>query len=177
MKPRFFTPALLTILGLAVSASSFAQTENYIASNHSSHSPAEPAASYSIPAKPIATTVVEEGFAKRYPQATDAKWIKLEKGFQASFMHAGQKTMAVFSNQGKFSYAITELDADKLPAEVSSFIKKEYPGHNLIQAVSIRDNNHTIYQTILQQGASYIKIKSIGEDMEVSVLQNRPIVQ
>jgi len=177
MKPGIFAPSFLTLLGLAVSVSSFAQTENYIASNNVSHHIAEPVASHKAAAKPITTSLVEEGFAKRFPQATDAKWIKLENGFLASFLHEGQKITAAFSDQGKFGYAITRLDASKLPAEVSAFIEKQYPGNTLLQAVSIRDNSQTIYQTILQHGTSYIKIKSTGEDMEVSVLQNRPIVQ
>lgn len=123
------------------------------------------------------SAAVEDGFARRYPRAINAKWTKLEKGFQASFLESGQKTTAVFSEWGKFSYAITELDAAQIPAEVSAFIQKEYPGHNLIQALSIRAGHQTVYQTTLQHGTNYVKIKSTGEDMEVSILQNRPIVQ
>jgi hypothetical protein len=177
MKRKKFAPQLLSLLAFAVSISSFGQTGDYAAiskNNPINNATADAAIPAPAPLAVAATAEVEEGFSKWYPQATNPRWTRLEKGFQASFLDADRKTIAVFNNNGKFSYAIAELSATQLPTELTAFIKKEYPGHQLLQAVTIRDNSKTIYQTILQQGPDYIRIKSIGEDMEVSAFKNRP---
>jgi hypothetical protein len=175
MKKTPFAPRLLTLLGLALSVSSFGQTDNLIASTKANRVASEPVVSYAgapAPAPKIVSSTVEEGFVKWYPQATGAKWSAIEKGFQASFLNEGQKTTAVFDGQGKFSYSVAQVSAENMPQELSAFIKKEYPGYKLLQSVAIRDNVKTVYQTSLQNGSDFIRIKSIGEDMEVSSLKN-----
>ncbi|MCG2612643.1 hypothetical protein LZZ85_00065 [Terrimonas sp. NA20] len=176
MKKTPLAPQFLALLGLAISVSSFGQTDKLIAINTNNRITTEPAAGYNAaPAPKIVSATVEEGFVKWYPQATNAKWSTIEKGFQASFTNAGQKTTAVFDTQGKFSYSVAEVSAENMPQELIAFIKKEYPGYKLLQSVAIRDNVKTIYQTSLQNGNDFIKIKSIGEEMEVSSLKNQSV--
>ncbi|MBO9658333.1 MAG: hypothetical protein J7527_05865 [Chitinophagaceae bacterium] len=177
MKRTPLAAQLLTLLGLTVAVCSFGQTGDLLASNKVTRSTSEPSASYSAPAPEIVSNTVEEGFVKWYPQATNAKWTAIEKGFQASFLNAGQKTTAVFDNNGKFSYSIAQVSAENLPAELTAFIKKEYPGYKLLQSIAICDNAKTVYQTSLQHGNESIRIKSIGEEMEVSSIKNNLSVQ
>ncbi|MET0466012.1 MAG: hypothetical protein ABW007_22815 [Chitinophagaceae bacterium] len=174
MKKTPFASQALTLLSLAFSVSSFGQTDDLIASNKTSRTAAgEPAAIYTAaPAPKAISASVEEGLTKWYPQVTDAKWSAIEKGFQASFVHAGQQTTVVFDSQGKFSYSVARVPADKMPPELIAFIKKEYPGYKLLQSIAIRDNVKTVYQTSLQNGSDFVRIKSIGEEMEVSSLKN-----
>jgi hypothetical protein len=173
MKQKFFLPQILSVLGLAISFSLTAQQANgYLASNTKSQEPGASASYSAAPEKMALTALLEKGFAKAYPQASAPKWTKLDAGFHASFLDGGQKTTAVFQEDGKLSYAITELKAENMPVELQQFIKKEYAGSKLVQAVSIKDNSRTICQAILEHGTNYIKIKSSGEDMEVSAIKN-----
>ncbi|RYG52125.1 MAG: hypothetical protein EOO01_07180 [Chitinophagaceae bacterium] len=172
MKQKFFLPRILCILGLAISFSSVAQGEGYMASNKKITEFSR-SASYAAPVeKMVMTESLEKGFANAYPQVSNPKWTKLEAGFQACFLERNQKTTAVFQHDGKLSYAITELKAENMPVELQQFIKKEYPDSKLVQALAIKDNSHSVCQVILQDRTNYVKIKSSGEDMEVSSIQN-----
>jgi hypothetical protein len=177
MKRTPLAATILSVLGLSISVCSIGQTSDLLASNKVIRTAGEPAASYTAPAPKVVSTTVEEGFVKWYPQATDAKWTAIEKGFQASFLNAGQKTTAIFDSHGKFSYSIAQVKAENMPAELIKFLEKEYPGYKLLQSIAICDNVKTVYQTSLQYGNDFIKVKSIGEEMEVSSIKNNLSVQ
>ncbi len=117
------------------------------------------------------TEKLSKSLAKIYPQASSAKWITVDDCFMVTFVNNGQRSTAVFKENGKMKHSITEIKTEELPADLQLLIKKDYHGFNILQAVAINNNGNLVHQVVLENGPSYAKIKMSGEDIEISNLK------
>lgn len=171
---------LFSLIGMLFSLSSMGQTSgsemNSIASGSNSGSSRESTAGYTKGHEStetnMLTTRLQKKFSKIYPQANSSKWIKLDNCFGVSFISNGQKTTAVFQENGKMNYAITNLKNENIPAGLQQIIKKDYDGLCILNAVEINDNGNIIHQVILENTANYVTLKSSGDEIEVIKVKN-----
>lgn len=171
---------LFSLIGILYSLSSLSQTNggelNNIASGSNSGSNRENTTGYTKGHESTETNMLtarlQKKFSKIYPQANSSKWIKLDNCFRVSFMNKGQKTMAVFQENGKMNYAITNLKIENIPAGLQQIIKKDYDGLCILNAVEINDNSNILHQVILENATSYITLKAKGEEIEVIKVKN-----
>jgi len=124
------------------------------------------------PESALPTIRLQQSFKKLYPQASHATWAKLDNRFWVSFTCGRQKTTAVFRENGKLSYSITQLAADAIPQELKQAIAKSYADYKVISATEINDGNGLVHQVILENAANYVTLKKSSDDMEVSVIKN-----
>jgi len=171
---------LFSLIGILCSQSSMGQTSgselNSIASGSSSGSNRENTTGYTKGHESTETNMLtarlQKKFSKIYPQANSSKWIKLDNCFGVSFISNGQKTTAVFQENGKMNYAITSLKNENIPTGLQQIIKKDYDGLCILNAVEINDNGNIIHQVILENTANYVTLKSSGDEIEVIKVKN-----
>jgi hypothetical protein len=120
----------------------------------------------------LLTTRLQKRFSKIYPEANSSKWIKLDNCFGVSFISNGQKTTAVFYENGKLNYAVTDLKNENIPAGLQQIIKKDYDGLSILNAIEINDNGNIVHQVILENSSSYITLKASGDELEVIKTKN-----
>lgn len=180
MKKHSIPFILFSLIGILYSLSSMGQTSgselNSIASGSNSGSNRENTTGYTKGHESTETNMLTarllKKFSKIYPQANSSKWIKLDNCFGVSFTSNGQKTTAVFQENGKMNYAITNLKNENIPAGLQQIIKKDYDGLCILNAVEINDNGNIIHQVILENTASYVTLKSSGDEIEVIKVKN-----
>jgi len=120
----------------------------------------------------VLTTRIVKKFSRTYPQASNPKWTRIDNCYQVSFLEKGLKTTAVFQENGKMNYAITDLKIENMPAGLQQIIKKDYDGFRILNAVEINNNGNISRQVILENTASYITIKARGDEIEVIKVKN-----
>lgn len=170
-----------TLIGTVLSISTFAQSNeryiNAVASSDVKNSNKMIASGYSNSQESNLTPLelnkdVQESFAKKFPEAVNTKWVKLDNSFWVSFNNNEQKTTAVFQNNGKMNYAITNLKTNYIPANLQKLIKKDYENFEIMNAVEINENGKIGHQIILKNTNNYITLKSIGGDIDVTKVKN-----
>ena len=82
-----------------------------------------------------------------------------------AFQNNANKTSAVFSFDGKRRYSITNTKGD-LPKPISEKIKNEYPTYTIFSKKTIKTENETIYQVIVENNNEYRVINFLNEEME-----------
>jgi hypothetical protein len=124
------------------------------------------------PESALPTVRLQQSFKKLYPQANNATWAKLDNRFWVSFTSQGQKTTAVFRENGKLSYSITQLAAEAIPQELQRTIAQSYADYKLISATEINNGSRIVHQVILGNAANYVTMKKSTDELEVSVIKN-----
>ena len=171
---------LFSLIGILYSLSSMGQTSgselNSIASGSNLGSNRENTTGYTKGHESTETNMLtarlQKKFSKIYPQANSSKWIKLDNCFGVSFISNGQKTTAVFQENGKLNYAVTDLKNENIPAGLQQIIKKDYDGLSILNAIEINDNGNIVHQVILENSSSYITLKASGDEIEVIKTKN-----
>lgn len=98
---------------------------------------------------------VQKAFEQKFPKATDIKWGKENAiEYEAEFVLGGKKMSANFSEDGTWKETETEIEVSNLPANVSSSIKKQYPGWEIIGASRIdKPDNRIFFEADIKSGA------------------------
>ena len=167
---------LLLLLPACPGSIVFAQ-DNSITSVRKSAFHSAPLASSAAPALPGESVSVQltKSFHRLYPSATEVLWNKLDDAYHVCFKADGRKAAAVFTSTGLLSWSMQEIPASSFYPELAATIRSSYSGYSLVQALAITANGNTIQQVILSGGADYVKIKTDGEEVEVSTLCNAAI--
>lgn len=122
-------------------------------------------------------TEMAKRFEKNYPHARNAQWEKVDEGFRVSFVNENSNTIAVFQGNGKFEYSITDVTVDQLPVVLRQIIHKDYKNTSVLQSVAINNKGNVMHQVILESSTQYSVLKVMGEDVEVSSIQNASAVK
>jgi hypothetical protein len=88
--------------------------------------------------KPDVPQAVKATFAKMYPAVKKVHWEKRGDLFEGEY-HEGKKEIeAVFSQDGKWLYTLTEVDRHKIPVKViEGFRKSEFGSWKLDEAGTV----------------------------------------
>lgn len=85
------------------------------------------------------TKEVQNSFAKLYPKATDVKWDKEGKSFEASFKNDGKNISVVFDAKGNALETETKIEISQLPKGVEKYVSDNYKGFKISEAAKIVD--------------------------------------
>lgn len=98
--------------------------------------------------------LVQKAFAAKFARATEVKWGKENANeYEAEFMMNGAKMSANFDTKGNWLETEIEMAADKLPAKVTAFITKTYPGWKIAEAGTIETpKKGLVYEADLKSG-------------------------
>lgn len=109
---------------------------------------------------------VARNFAAIFPAATDQLWIKQDNALFAYFLNHNQKVSAVFNLGGGLNYAVTNIDAQYIPATVRKEIKSNYGSYDILSTREIILNDDTCYLVVLENNYEYISIRVTGNIVE-----------
>jgi hypothetical protein len=87
--------------------------------------------------------VVTEAFAKQYPN-TKVDWDIEEDGFEAEFKINGKDASADYDKMGNMLATEIEISESELPAEVLSYIEKNYPKSKIKESAKITDSKNVV---------------------------------
>ena len=106
---------------------------------------------------------VKTAFQKQFPAAQSVKWGKEDNDLEAEFKLNSEETSAVFDASGALKETEVELDAAKLPAAITDYCTKNYPGYKISEAAKATDaKGVTVYETLLSKGKD--KFEAIFDD-------------
>ena len=105
-------------------------------------------------------------FSILFPNFTGQQWTETNDALYVSFINDGHKTRASFSKNGSLNYAIADYNLEQLPPTLQQYIKKEYHGYTVFNAIKITAYNATAYQVILENTSEFITLKSTVDGVE-----------
>lgn len=116
---------------------------------------------------------VKEAFAKEFPKQK-ASWSKEDGGFEAEFKLNGTEASAVYDKTGHRKELEVEIKTTELPANVLSYVKKNYPTGKITEASKITDDKNIVtyeaeikkdgksFDVLLDAAGKFIKINEKG---------------
>jgi predicted nucleotide-binding protein (sugar kinase/HSP70/actin superfamily) len=169
MKKQIFS--LLALAAITVSASAQSNTAMAVVNKNVINEVMKENAGISV------SNEISKSFEKVYPLAQDAQWVKMEKNYRVAFVNANNNTIAVFHDNGKFQYSITDVTFEQLPVVLKQIIENDYKGSKIYKSVSINNQGNITHQVILEGNTHYTILKAVGEDVEVSSMQNASAIK
>lgn len=96
--------------------------------------PAQTVKSAKVPA------AVKAALQKKYPTATGVTWEKEKGNFEANWGGRSHEDNSVlFAPDGSFVEQVVAIPVGSLPAGVSAYVKKTYPGAKITEAGKVTD--------------------------------------
>jgi hypothetical protein len=113
---------------------------------------------------------VQKAFNTQFTKASNVKWGKEDASeYEAEFMLNGVKMSANYSVDGSWLETETELAANQIPAVVSAYIAKTYPGWEIVGVSRIETSEKAIlYEADLKSGKQKKEITLTSEGVPVS---------
>ncbi len=98
-------------------------------------------------------------FATRFPNATDAKWEKEGKLFEAHFKENGNGTSVEYDLQGKWMTTERRIPASEIPAKIAESLKAKYPTATFVAAETVQKGTAAMQYEVM--------VKDKGKMMEI----------
>jgi hypothetical protein len=112
---------------------------------------------------------VQKAFNQQFSKATDVKWGKESTNeYEADFVLNGAKMSANYAADGTWLETETEIKADQLPAKISEFFTKTYPGWETVSASKVETvKKGIIYEANLKSGTKKKEVSVTPEGTQV----------
>ena len=82
---------------------------------------------------------VKTAFHTQFPSVINPKWDKEGDHYEASFHLNKNSVSLLFDVKGAIIETETEIDMNQLPAGISDYVKKHYPGKKIRESAKITD--------------------------------------
>jgi hypothetical protein len=103
--------------------------------------------------KTKAPQMVKDSFVKLYPKATDVKWDKEGKDYEASFKLDGNDMSVNLDAKGNLLETETKIETSQLPKGVEKYVSDNYKGFKISEAAKIvKANGETSYEAEVTKG-------------------------
>ena len=109
---------------------------------------------------------VAHNFVTAFPGTSNQLWIKEGKNLFVYFSNNGNKVSAVFTINGRMSYAISIIGLSGVLEGIKNKIKKEYHSFSFFSAKKIQANGYTAYELVFENCHEFITI-STTDDNEI----------
>lgn len=83
--------------------------------------------------------VVKAKVISAYPKATNVKYEKEDKGFEAGFKNEGKEMSILMDVKGNILETETDISVSDLPKEVQEYLTKNFKGKKIKEAAEIID--------------------------------------
>lgn len=159
MKKKLFLPVVFSLLAGLV---------NGVAAQDDTLMPLPPVYIYS---KTNVTKAVNTAFEKRFKDAVNPEWYRVNKDYLVTFITADMRNNAYFKKSGRMVYHIRYGKENNLPQEIRKMIHDAYGDYNITNAVQVQENNRNIWVVNLE-GLKKLKVVRVedGELEEVKSL-------
>ncbi len=88
--------------------------------------------------------VVKSALQKDYPNVKKVKWEKEKGNYEAGFEVKENDYSVLIDASGNIIETEVEINIDALPANIKSYITKNYPGKKIKEAAKITDNKGVV---------------------------------
>jgi hypothetical protein len=109
---------------------------------------------------------VQSEFIKQFGNATNITWSKVNKNYLAKFKIDGQQNSVLFNPRASIVYRISYGDVHMLPAQIRKSIKRMYVEFEIPSVVKVEEAGRTIWWIIVEDEASFARIKVENDDFE-----------
>ena len=116
---------------------------------------------------------VLQEFKREFPSAESVNWSEEGEFSKASFVLAGKRIIAFFSNEGKLEGSMREIFYDQLPLSVMTAIDRKFEAHEVLRVREINNAEGTHYKIRLDAGEKkfQVRVKPDGNISEVTRLK------
>jgi hypothetical protein len=122
-----------------------------------------------IYAKSNVTEAVTAAFEKRFKNASDERWFKIDKNFLVSFITGDLKNNALFKQNGRMVYHIAFGNEKNLPQVIKDQVMGEYADYNITTAAEVHIGNRDVWVINLEGMKKYVTVRV--EDGELQEVQ------
>ncbi len=118
-------------------------------------------------AVPTASEKALNAFSKSFPDATDARWSRVEKRFVVDFIKDKKSHKNLYTAKGNLIYSLCYGSEKDLPRDIRKIVKREYIDYNITQAVEANEDSRNVWLINLDDDNNFITVAvengSIGE--------------
>ena len=125
-----------------------------------------------------ASYFAKNNFSQKFPEIKDATWSNVDSYYKASFVTNGVKKSAFFDTQGEFIATTQYVNADKLPAESLTRLKKLYKDYAIgevlhfdVESSTDPSSSGSYYFVSLRKADSQIVVK-VSAQNEISYFKS-----
>ncbi|MEP7252813.1 MAG: hypothetical protein ABI683_10555 [Ginsengibacter sp.] len=97
-------------------------------------------------------------FAKKFPDATEAKWTRLGKKYVVDFMKDDKVHKSLYDVRGNLFYLLSYGREKDLPADVRKMVKREYIDYDINQAVEAQEDNRNVWIINVDDGNNFATV-------------------
>jgi hypothetical protein len=116
--------------------------------------------------------IVQQAFAKLYPQATDVEWEKEGNNYEVECQISKEEVSIVFDAKGTLLETEKEIEVKALPKAVSNYLQSNLSGKKIKEASKIIMANGTVFfeaevdgkDYIFDENGNFVRIESEVED-------------
>ncbi len=159
MKKTILLPLSIVMVMLGFSQSSSAQQDTM--------KMLEPIIIY---AKSNVNKAVTDAFEKKFKDAMDPQWYRLNKNYLVTFITGDMKNNALFKKNGRMVYHIRFGTESNLPEEIKQQVMSGYPDYNITRAVNVKMDNRDLWVVNLEGMKKWIIVRV--EDGQMDEVEN-----
>jgi hypothetical protein len=148
MKKRLFLPISLALFISGFYHTSYAQQD--------SMKMMEPIVIY---AKSNVNKAVTDAFEKKFKDAMDPQWYRMNKNYLVTFITGDMKNNALFKKNGRMVYHIRFGNETNLPEEIKNQVMTGYPDYNITRAVNVKMDNRDLWVVNLEGLKKWIIVR------------------
>jgi len=100
-------------------------------------------------------------FKKKFSQADDEKWTKLNTGYLATYFEHSVATLVYYDTRGKFLYGVKHFNETTVPADLRQMIRRQFEGYTIIGMNEIITEDNSYYLPYIER---YRLQKRLGID-------------
>lgn len=99
-----------------------------------------------------------ENFKKGFKDGPDVKWTVEADAICAQFNRDDVQTRVIYNKRGNWVHTINYCLESKMPKDIKSLIRSNYPDYNIVGMNEIKEGNMTFYVIYLEDETSYKQI-------------------
>lgn len=113
-----------------------------------------------IYAKSNVNKAVTDAFEKKFKDAMDPQWFRMNKNYLVTFITGDMKNNALFKKNGKLIYHIRFGKENNLPVDIKKQVQDSYPDYNITRAVNVRINDRDVWVVNLEGLKKWIIVRA-----------------
>ncbi|MGE5521555.1 MAG: hypothetical protein ACM3VS_16640 [Candidatus Dadabacteria bacterium] len=115
---------------------------------------------------------VTSAFDKRFRDAMDAQWYKMNKNYLVTFIATDMKNSALFKQNGRLIYHVSYGTEQHLPVSVKKQVQDSYRDYNVTRAVNVKMNDRDVWMVNLEGTKRYLIVAvEDGELIEMETVK------
>jgi len=107
---------------------------------------------------------IASSFRKKFAEAREVKWEKLNEGMRACFKIEEQILYAYYSTEGELTAVARPIRSSQLPINLSLDLTKKYSEYFIADIFEVSSENSSTYFVVLDSPRRKLLLRSIGSE-------------